>query len=48
MPARADRRRHVAVIGAGIVGTACAIEILRTGRSVTLLDPHAPGGPEAK
>lgn len=44
---RADRRRHVVVIGAGIVGTACAIEILRTGRSVTLLDPHVPGGPEA-
>ncbi len=47
MPVQPGLRRHVAVIGAGIVGTACAIEILRTGRSVTLLDPHAPGGPEA-
>ncbi|MDA8456076.1 FAD-dependent oxidoreductase [Acidovorax sp. GBBC 3334] len=43
----AERRRHVVVIGAGIVGTACAIELLRSGRAVTLLNPHAAGGPEA-
>ncbi|GKS84636.1 FAD-dependent oxidoreductase [Acidovorax sp. SUPP1855] len=43
----ADRRRHVVVIGAGIVGTVCAIEMLRSGRQVTLLNPHAPAGEEA-
>lgn len=43
----AARRRHVVVIGAGIVGAVCAVEILRTGRSVTLLNPHPAAGPEA-
>jgi glycine/D-amino acid oxidase-like deaminating enzyme len=34
----------VAVVGAGIVGVACALELQRRGRSVTLLDRGEPGG----
>jgi len=40
-------RRHVVVIGAGAVGCATAIEALRAGLRVTLLEPEAPGGPQA-
>ena len=39
--------RHVAVLGAGIVGTASALELLRDGHRVTLLDPGEPGGEQA-
>ena len=39
--------RHVAVIGAGIVGAACALELLRDGHRVTLIDPGEPGGEQA-
>ncbi|ADU38419.1 D-amino-acid dehydrogenase [Variovorax paradoxus EPS] len=39
-----DARRHVVVIGAGAVGCATAIEALRAGLRVTLLEPEAPGG----
>ncbi|MDP9897067.1 D-amino-acid dehydrogenase [Variovorax boronicumulans] len=42
-----DERRHVVVIGAGAVGCATAIEALRAGLRVTLLEPEAPGGPQA-
>lgn len=35
---------HVAVIGAGIVGTAAALQLARDGQRVTLLDRGAPGG----
>lgn len=38
---------HVVVIGAGIVGAATAIELLRDGHRVTLLDPGEPGGVQA-
>ncbi|WP_188575201.1 NAD(P)/FAD-dependent oxidoreductase [Azorhizobium oxalatiphilum] len=38
---------HVVVIGAGIVGAATAIELLRDGHRVTILEPDAPGGPQA-
>jgi len=38
---------RVVVIGAGIVGAACAIELLRDGHAVTLLDPGQPGGTQA-
>jgi D-amino-acid dehydrogenase len=41
------RERHVAVIGAGIEGAASAIELLRAGHRVTLLDPAEPGGEQA-
>jgi D-amino-acid dehydrogenase len=39
--------RHVAVIGAGIVGAACAIELLRDGHQVTIIEPGEPGGEQA-
>lgn len=39
--------RHVAVIGAGIEGTASAVELVRAGHRVTLLDPGQPGGEQA-
>ena len=38
---------HVCVIGAGIVGTATAVELLRDGHRVTLLEPGEPGGEQA-
>src|SRR5262249_27740979 len=34
---------HVVVIGAGIVGTCCALWLRRQGFRVTLVDPNAPG-----
>ena len=39
--------RHVAVIGAGAVGAATAIELQRDGHRVTLIDPGPPGGEQA-
>lgn len=44
----ADRSgRHVAIIGAGAVGVISAIEALRDGHRVTLIDPGTPGGEQA-
>ena len=34
---------HVAVIGAGIVGVCCALQLQRDGHRVTIIDPHPPG-----
>ncbi|WP_158744576.1 FAD-binding oxidoreductase [Acidisphaera sp. L21] len=34
----------VAVIGGGIIGACCAIELLRDGHRVVLVEPDAPGG----
>ncbi|MET3493056.1 NAD(P)/FAD-dependent oxidoreductase [Variovorax boronicumulans] len=42
-----DARRHVVVIGAGAVGCATAIEALRAGLRVTVIEPEDPGGPHA-
>jgi D-amino-acid dehydrogenase len=42
-----EARRHVAVIGAGAVGTVSAIEALRDGHRVTVIDPGPPGGEQA-
>ena len=39
--------RHVVVIGAGIVGAACAVELLRDGNQVTVIEPGEPGGEQA-
>ncbi|QOZ25230.1 FAD-binding oxidoreductase [Bradyrhizobium sp. CCBAU 51753] len=39
--------RHVAIIGAGAVGVISAIEALRAGHRVTLIDPGEPGGEQA-
>lgn len=38
---------HVAVLGAGLVGAASALELLRDGHRVTLVDPAEPGGEQA-
>lgn len=38
---------HVVVIGAGIVGAVTAVELLRDGHEVTILDPGEPGGEQA-
>ncbi len=35
---------HVVVSGAGIVGASCALELLRDGHRVTILEPATPGG----
>jgi D-amino-acid dehydrogenase len=38
---------HVVVIGAGIVGAACALELLRDGHQVSIVEPGEPGGEQA-
>ena len=35
--------RHVVVVGAGVIGTACASYLLRDGHGVTVIDQHDPG-----
>lgn len=40
-------KRHVAVIGCGAVGAACAIELLRAGHRVTVIEPARPGGDQS-
>ena len=44
---RAGLMAHVVVIGAGIVGAATAVELLRDGHRVTILEPGEPGGEQA-
>lgn len=39
--------RHVAIIGAGIVGACSAVEALRHGFRVTIIDPAEPGGEQS-
>ena len=38
---------HVVVIGAGIAGAVSAVELLRDGHEVTLLEPGEPGGEQS-
>ena len=38
---------HVVVVGAGIVGATCAVELVREGYQVTLVDPAEPGGEQS-
>ncbi len=38
---------HVVVIGAGIAGAVSAVELLRDGHAVTILEPGEPGGEQA-
>jgi D-amino-acid dehydrogenase len=39
--------RHVAIIGAGVVGAISAIEALKSGHKVTFIEPGDPGGEQA-
>jgi D-amino-acid dehydrogenase len=39
--------RHVAIIGAGAIGVISAIEALRDGHRVTIIEPATPGGEQA-
>jgi len=39
--------KHVAIIGAGLIGAASALELLRAGHRVTLIDPAEPGGEQS-
>ena len=39
--------RHVVIIGAGIVGACSAVEAIRRGFRVTILDPADPGGEQS-
>jgi len=47
LPGTMRQAMHVAVIGAGIVGACCAVELLRDGHQVTLIEPGEPGGEQA-
>jgi D-amino-acid dehydrogenase len=38
---------RVVVIGGGVVGLACAIELLRDGHAVSIVEPGSPGGEQA-
>jgi D-amino-acid dehydrogenase len=38
---------RIVVIGGGVVGLACAIELLRDGETVTIVEPGSPGGEQA-
>lgn len=38
---------HVVVIGAGIVGAATALELLKDGHTVSIIEPEQPGGRQA-
>ena len=39
----ADRDPAVLVVGAGVIGLACALRLAREGHRVTLVDRGAPG-----
>ncbi|MDR2508219.1 MAG: FAD-binding oxidoreductase [Candidatus Accumulibacter sp.] len=40
-------KQHVVIIGTGVIGSSIAIEALRGGFNVTLIDAEAPGGAQA-
>ena len=42
-----EPRKHVVVIGAGIIGASTALRLVQAGHRVTILDPGPPGGPQA-
>ena len=37
------KQEDIVVVGAGIIGVACALQLARQGRRVVVLDPQAPG-----
>ena len=37
------KQADIVVVGAGIIGVACALQLARQGRQVVVLDPQAPG-----
>ena len=39
----ADRKHHITIIGAGIVGICCGLYLKRDGHHVTIIDPKPPG-----
>ncbi|WP_370319792.1 NAD(P)/FAD-dependent oxidoreductase [Oricola sp.] len=39
--------KHVVVVGCGIIGACTAVELVSRGHSVTMIDPHNPGSPNA-
>jgi D-amino-acid dehydrogenase len=39
--------RHVVIVGAGVIGAVSAVEALRAGHRVTIVDPGEPGGEQA-
>ena len=43
----APTTRHIAVIGAGLIGAATALELLHDGHRVSLIEPGDPGGEQA-
>jgi D-amino-acid dehydrogenase len=43
MRSQTDQRADILVLGAGIVGVTCALELQRRGLTVTLVDKRAPG-----
>ncbi|MGM0561123.1 MAG: NAD(P)/FAD-dependent oxidoreductase [Pseudomonadota bacterium] len=43
MTVRKDQERHIAVVGAGIVGVSCAWQLQKRGFQVTLIDRLEPG-----
>jgi len=47
MTRMAGSRIRLVVIGGGVVGLACAIELLRDGHAVTIVEPGQPGGEQA-
>jgi D-amino-acid dehydrogenase len=38
------QRDDILIVGAGVIGLSCALELLKAGRGVTLLDAGRPGG----
>src|SRR5260370_5640654 len=43
MPSLENTRTCIAVIGAGVVGMSCALELQRRGRQVIVVDRQGPG-----
>lgn len=46
-PGPCGEAKHVVLIGAGIVGAAIAVELVRRGQRVTIIEPETPGGEHA-